>query len=229
MCGNPSGAEASDDDLTQAMPWIDQLRSANWIEASCVLLAAYILGCFTTGYYLVRARMGEDPRELGSGSVGARNVGRLLGWRGFLLTVFGDFGKGALAVWAAGHFATDDWLVALALLAVVTGHVWPAQLCFRGGKGMATSLGALLVYDWQLAVAFALLFAGGFAVLRKTVIPGLFALACLPLISAYLARGAAEVVGISALAGLVLIAHRKNLKTEFSNLRPTRNQDAPRA
>lgn len=229
MGSNPTGPVPSDDDLTQAMPWIEQLGSAKWSEASCILLAAYILGCFTAGYYLVRARMGEDLRELGSGSVGARNVGRLLGWRGFLLTGLGDFGKGALAVWAARHFTTDDRLVALALLAVVAGHVWPVQLRFRGGKGMATSLGALLVYDWQLAVAFALLFAGGFAVLRKTVLPGLFALACLPLISAYLARGAAEVVGISALAGLVLIAHRKNLMTEFSNSLADRNQDAPKA
>jgi len=202
---------------------MEQLRSANWSEAGWITLAAYVMGCFTTGYYLVRARTGQDLRELGSGSVGARNVGRLLGWRGFALTVLGDFGKGALAVWAVRHFTTDDRLVVLALLAVVAGQVWPAQLHFRGGKGMATSLGALVVYDWQLALAFALLFAGAFAALRRTVLPGLFALACLPLASAYLARGQAEVVGMTALAGLVLIAHRKNLMSEFSNFLERRN------
>ena len=66
---------------------------------------------------------------------------------------------------------------------------------------MATALGALLVYDWQLALAFALVFAAAFAALRKTVLPGLFALACLPLMSWYLGRGPAEVVGTAALAG----------------------------
>jgi acyl phosphate:glycerol-3-phosphate acyltransferase len=198
------------------MPWIEQLRSANWSEACCIGLAAYILGCLTTGYYLVRARTGRDLRDQGSGSVGARNVGRLLGWQGFVLTVLGDFGKGALAVWAARHFTTDDRLVVLAMLAVVAGHVWPAQLHFRGGKGMATSLGALLIYDWQAALAFALLFVGAFAALRRTVLPGLCALACLPLVSAYLARAQAEVVGLAGLAGLVLIAHRKNLMSEFA-------------
>lgn len=215
------------------MPWIEQLRSADWSQVGSISLAAYVLGCFTTGYYLVRARTGQDLRQLGSGSVGARNVGRRLGWQGFALTVLGDFGKGALAVWAARHFTTDDRLIALALLAVVAGHVWPAQLHFRGGKGMATSVGALLVYDWQLALAFALLFAGTFAMLRKTVLPGLFALACLPLLSAYLARGPVEVVGVTALAGLVLIAHRKNLMTEFSSLLERRNvhpnHDSPKA
>ncbi len=212
---------------------MEQLRSADWGEASCLGLVAYALGCFTTGYYLVRTRAGQDLREVGSGGVGARNAGRVLGWRGFVLTVLGDFGKGALAVWAARHFTTDDRLVVVAMLSVVAGHVWPAQLWFRGGKGMATALGALLVYDWQLAVAFALLFGGAFAALRKTVLPGLFALACLPLVSAYLARGEAEVVGTTTLAGLVLIAHRKNLMSEFTSFLERRNvhpkQNTPEA
>jgi acyl phosphate:glycerol-3-phosphate acyltransferase len=200
------------------MPWMEQLRSANWSEASWIALAGYTLGCFTTGYYLVRARTGQDLRELGSGSVGARNVGRLLGWPGFVLTMLGDFGKGILAVWAARHFTTDDRLVAVAMVAVVAGHIWPAQLYFRGGKGMATSVGALLVYDWQSALAFVLVFAVAFAALRKTVLPGLFALACLPLISAYLGRGQGAVIGVAGLAGLVLIAHRQNLLVEISTL-----------
>ena len=71
------------------MPWIEQLQSANWSQASYIALSAYLLGCFTTGYYLVRMRTGQDIRELGSGSVGAKNVGRILGWRGFLTTVLG--------------------------------------------------------------------------------------------------------------------------------------------
>ena len=198
------------------MPWMEQLRSADWPRASCIGLAAYALGCCTTGYYLVRWRTGQDIREAGSGNVGARNVSRLLGWRGFLATVLGDFGKGALAVWGARHFTTDERLVVLAMLGVVAGHLWPVQLRFRGGKGMATSLGALLVCDYQLALAFAFLFAGAFAVLRRTVVPGLFALACVPFASLFLRRGAAEVAGSAMLAGLVLLAHRKNLAAEIA-------------
>jgi acyl phosphate:glycerol-3-phosphate acyltransferase len=205
------------------MPWIEQLRSANWSEASWIALGAYVLGCFTTGYYLVRARTGQDLRELGSGSVGARNVGRLLGWPGFVLTMLGDFGKGVLAVWAARHFTADDRLVIVAMLAVTAGHVWPVQLYFRGGKGMATSVGALLVYDWQSALVFVLVFAGAFAALRKTVLPGLFAMACLPLASAYLGRGPSAVTGLTALAALVLIAHRQNLMKELQALLDRRN------
>jgi len=199
------------------MAWMDQLQPANWNRASGIAFGAYLLGCFTTGYYYVRFRTQQDIRELGSGSVGARNVGRILGWKGFLITLVGDFSKGALAVWMAQHFTPDNRLVALALMAVVAGHVWPAQLRFHGGKGIATSLGGLLIYDYRLALIFAVFFSGAFATLRKTVLPGLIAFACLPLASIYLYwdPDPGRVVAISGLAALILLTHRKNLSDEF--------------
>jgi len=205
------------------MPWIEQLQSANWRLGSSMALGAYSLGCFATGYYLVRMRTGLDIRELGSGSIGARNVGRVLGSIGFLVVLLGDLAKGAFAVWAAGHFTKDDRLVALAMLAVVAGHVWPVQLRFHGGKGIATSLGALLVYDYHLALAFIVLFVCAYAVLRKTVLPGLFAFACLPLVSVFLDQEHAKIVAMSVLAGIVLVAHRKNVMEEIWNLLERRN------
>jgi len=207
------------------MPWIDQLQPANWNQASGIAFGAYILGCFTTGYYYVRVRTDQDIRDLGSGSVGAKNVGRVLGWRAFWVTLLGDFAKGACAVWAAQHFTTDPRLVALALLAVVAGHIWPIQLRFQGGKGIATSLGGLLVYDYRLTLVYVLLFAGAFATLRRSVLPGLFAFACLPLASMYMYWGPEppKVVATSALAAMVLLAHRKNLSDEFSHFLERRN------
>ncbi len=200
------------------MPWIEQLRSADWANAGWVALAAYTLGCFATGYYLVRCKTGQDLRDLGSGTLGARNVGRVLGWRGFVLALLGDFGKGALAVWAAQHFSTDTSIVALAMIAVVVGHIWPVQLRFQGGKGAATSIGALCVYDFHLAVAFLLLFGGAAILLRKTIISGLLAYLCLPFVSYWLVRDGGNAVEItsfiSVLSALVLLAHRKNITTE---------------
>ena len=189
-----------------------------------MVLSAYCLGCFATGYYLVRWRTGQDLRELGSGNVGARNAGRVLGWRGFVLTLAGDFAKGALAVWGAAQLSPEEPVVTLALLAVVAGHIWPAQLRFRGGKGLATSLGGLVAYDFRLALTFGLLFAGGWALLRRTVLPGLLAVACLPLASTFLASDAPfatqcfRVLALAVLAGLVLTAHRHNLLAEFVHL-----------
>jgi glycerol-3-phosphate acyltransferase PlsY len=197
------------------MTWVDYLRSANWNQASGIGFCAYLLGCFAAGYYLVRSRLGEDVRELGSGSVGARNVGRILGKSGFLITLLCDFGKGALAVWLAHRFTKDERIVALAMVAVVAGHIWPAQLKFHGGKGMATSLGALLVFDPKLAMIYCVLFLGAFALLRRTVLPGLFALICVPLVALFFDQDRIEVVLMTFAAGLVLFAHRKNITEEF--------------
>jgi glycerol-3-phosphate acyltransferase PlsY len=207
------------------MVWIDQPQPTNWNQASVIAVGAYALGCLTTGYYYVRFRTDQDIREIGSGSVGAKNVGRVLGWPAFWVTLLGDFAKGVAAVWVAQHFTTDYRLVALALIAVVAGHVWPAQLRFHGGKGIATSLGGLLLYDYRLAFIFAVLFTGAFATLRKTILPGLFAFACLPLASMYMYWGPdrARVVAISLLAGLILWTHRKNLGDELSHFLEQRN------
>lgn len=199
------------------MPWLEQVQSAHWGAGSTVALGAYLLGCFATGYYLVRFRTGKDIRELGSGNVGARNVGRVLGKTGFLLTVVGDVAKGVFAVWAAKHFRAEEWMGAVALLAVVAGHLWPAQLGFRGGKGVATSLGALAVYDFHLALAFLVCFALAAAVMRKTLVPGLLGFIALPLASSYLGHARAEVVELSILAGLIVLAHRRNVMAAFSH------------
>jgi glycerol-3-phosphate acyltransferase PlsY len=191
-----------------------------------ILALSYILGSFTTGYYLVRWRLRQDIRETGSGNVGARNVARLLGTPGFAVTSAGDFLKGALAVWIALNFSHDSRLAGLSLLAVVIGHVWPVQLGFRGGKGAATSLGALAMYDFHLLLAFGILFALFLATLRRFTLAGLFAFACLPLAALYLAPEPGRAIIISLLTVIVLLAHRKNLLGEFSS-RPFREKIEP--
>jgi glycerol-3-phosphate acyltransferase PlsY len=202
------------------MTWIDNLHFANLNQVIALCLSAYALGCFTAGYYLVRYRTDKDIRELGSGSVGAKNAGRILGKSGFFLTLLFDFSKGALAILMTRHVIPDDRAVALAGIAVVTGHIWPMQLRFHGGKGMATSLGCLLAFDPRLAVAFAIFFVCLFIVMRKSVLPGLIALLCVPLAAEFADRGIEEVISLSILAGLVLLAHRKNIFDEIHHLIP---------
>lgn len=205
------------------MYWFENFLNAGLSEACWVALGAYALGCFSTGYYLVRCIRGEDLRTLGSGTLGARNAGRILGWRGFVLTLLGDFGKGAFALWATRNFASDQWMWFAALVGVVAGHIWPIQLRFTGGKGVATSLGALLVYDFRLALAYGALFSIGYAILRRTTLPGLLAFAILPWSSFFFelrtgVTGFVEVVGLFLLAAIVLLAHRRNLAEEFALL-----------
>jgi acyl-phosphate glycerol 3-phosphate acyltransferase len=208
------------------MALLEQLQSVAWERAAACGLGAYLLGCFSTGYYLVLARTGCDIRRVDSGATGARNVSRVLGATGFFLTVAGDFGKGALAVWAAGKMCGNDFAAALALLAVVLGHIWPAQLRFQGGKGVATSLGGLLLFDWRLAVAYAVSFAFLFLLTRRTILPGLFAYACLPLVAQGFDPDPVRTTVIALLAGLVLVAHRNNFVEEIPALAAWRGATA---
>jgi glycerol-3-phosphate acyltransferase PlsY len=200
------------------MAWMEQLQAMDGGQATACAAGAYVLGCFATGYYLVRARTGRDIREIESGNIGARNVSCVLGKTGFFLTVLGDVAKGVLAVWAARRFTGSDVLAALAMLAVVVGHIWPAQLFFRGGKGVATSLGALVVYDYQLVIAYVVIFAAGFALSRRTILPGLFAYICLPIVSYWLDHDGLKVGIVAILSVLVLFAHRNNFVEEIPAL-----------
>jgi acyl phosphate:glycerol-3-phosphate acyltransferase len=201
------------------MELIEHLQLANWPRASACAAAAYFIGCFTTGYYLVRARTGKDIRETGSGSAGARNVGRVLGKSGFWLTVVGDFFKGVLAVCLARQMANDDFCTAVAVTAVVAGHLWPAQLKFHGGKGVTTSLGALLAFDYRLAFTFAAVFVAIFIFARKMLLPAMFAFVCLPAACWFFTRNDLTTCAMTALSAAILFAHRKNLAEELIALK----------
>jgi glycerol-3-phosphate acyltransferase PlsY len=94
---------------------------------------------------------------------------------------------------------------------VVAGHVWPAQLGFRGGKGVSTSLAGLLIYDWRLALIYVVFFVGGLALTRRSVAASLAAFALLPGASWWLGGDETQIWGISVLAGLIIMAHHRNV------------------
>ncbi|HEV2147614.1 MAG TPA: glycerol-3-phosphate acyltransferase [Longimicrobiaceae bacterium] len=181
------------------------------VTTACAVVAAYLLGCFSTGYYLVSWRTRADVRAQGSGSTGARNAGRVLGGGGFALVLLGDAAKGAAAVGLAGALGAGRPGMLVAALAVVAGHLFPAQLGFRGGKGAAMLLGALLVLDPWTAAGGLGIAALAAAALRRTVAGSLVAYVLLPAVPLVLHRPAPEVFGVAGLAALVLVGHREHL------------------
>lgn len=114
------------------------------MAAIAAVVASYCLGCLNAAYYCVRASRRQDIRALGSGNGGARNAGRLFGARAFVFVLLVDAAKGIVAVvlglWAGGASLVSG----LCALAVVAGHIWPVQLGWRGGKGVATASGAIV-------------------------------------------------------------------------------------
>jgi len=198
------------------------------ITAIVAVLASYALGCFSTGYYLFRLRTGGDIRTHGSGSAGARNVGRALGRSAFAITLAVDVVKGALAVWAARYIGLSPTEVVLTMLSVVAGNIWPLQLGFRGGKGMATGLGALLAFDPKFLIPSLLLFCLLLALSRQLTLSGLGVLVLLPTVAAFRGHPGLQISGIALLVGMILFAHRTNIRAIFRELRPKQDQSTVR-
>jgi glycerol-3-phosphate acyltransferase PlsY len=119
-----------------------------------VLAIAYLLGAIPFGYLLVRWRTGTDVRRAGSGNIGATNVMRTTGRAAGVLTLLLDIGKGYAAVWIAGRLTGQDSLwMSMAALGVMAGHGYPVFLGFKGGKAVASFVGAFLcLTPWALAV-----------------------------------------------------------------------------
>ncbi|MBI3957186.1 MAG: glycerol-3-phosphate acyltransferase [Chloroflexi bacterium] len=180
------------------------------------LLLSYLLGCFSSAYYLVRWRTGEDVRVHGSGNAGATNAGRVLGKWGFVIALMGDVGKGALAVLLAGWLTGGDlWAMGLAVPAAVIGHIWPVQMGWRGGEGFATAIGGFVALDPPLIGI-----VGGISLIlylatRKRSLAGLVALLIAAPTLLLLARPTAELVGLLLVIGVMLWAFRRHIRSLF--------------
>ena len=182
-----------------------------------VTLASYILGCFSAAYYLFRFSTGDDIRAHGSGNPGARNIGRQLGPLAFVATFLIDCIKGTASVWLARYFELAETAVILAMLAVVAGHIWPAQLGFRGGKGVATVIGAILAFDYKLLIPSVLLLTVAALLMKNFTLAGLIALALLPLTAAFFGYGGPVLAGMFILTALIALAHRGNIREIISS------------
>jgi len=124
------------------------------VETFGPLLLAYAIGCVSFAALAGRIK-GVDVRAHGSGNPGATNVGRLLGRRWGTAVLVLDIVKGLLAVLllSVPPSALDGSGRGPVALAVVVGHVWPVTSRFRGGKGVATLIGAMLALEWRAALA----------------------------------------------------------------------------
>ena len=176
-----------------------------------IILLGYAIGCFSTGFYLVQWRTKQDIRILGSGATGARNVGRILGKVGSVIVLLGDTLKGALAIWIALFFQLNPIGVSGMAIAVVAGHIWPAQLGFRGGKGLATGIGAIFIFAPLLALAILLLAAVLAGIFQQLTIGTLSAVAIAPLVAFLLGYPPSVWGGVVVMVVMVLYAHRENI------------------
>jgi len=173
-----------------------------------VCLVSYLMGSVTFGPLLAAAR-GVNLRAVGSGNIGATNVMRAVGKKAALVTLVGDLLKGSLAILLATAFLDGQLEIGLCGVAAVLGHNFPVFLGFRGGKGVATTLGVLLAYVPGLGALFVGTWA---AVFRWRRISSLAALCGFVAISmAGVLVYSAERPVILILALMAVLTHRQNI------------------
>ncbi len=182
--------------------------------------AFYLLGCLTSGYYVVWMFKRTDIRDHGTGTTGARDVGKVLGPWGLVITSALDLMKGASAVWLATTYGTGEWIGTAAVVLVVIGHVWPVQLGFRGGRGVMPAIGGVSLLDPTLMLVLVALLLPVYAVLRRLTLSGMIIVAFAPVISFVLDRSATTLILLCFLSPIVLIAHRRSLMIDLGLSKP---------
>ena len=191
-------------------------------------IIAYLVGSISSSVIISKKMAGFDVREKGSGNAGTTNVLRSVGKKAALITLICDIFKGVVAIAIAVLVGTiakteaidDAVLVQVASVAVILGHTFPIFFGFKGGKGVATSLGVILLLNWKVGL-ICLVFAISLMALTRMVSLGsisaaiLFPILAIPFQAGFIVEGNYFIFAI-IMAFIVIFNHRSNLKRIFN-------------
>jgi glycerol-3-phosphate acyltransferase PlsY len=185
------------------------------MTAALWILLGYLVGSCPTGYLVVRLIRGEDIRNFGSGNIGATNVGRVMGKPWSVAVAIFDMVKGGLMILAAWILGVrEPWILSLTGVAGVLGHNFPVWLGFKGGKGVATSFGAVALFDffdpWP-ALLGGLVWYGTMKGSRYVSLASMVSLSAVPIFLAFFGADRAYVITAAGLALLTILRHRANI------------------
>lgn len=183
---------------------------------SITFIIAYLIGSIPTGYLIVKAKTGQDIRQVGSGSTGATNVKRVLGTPYFFIVMLLDALKGAVPVLLAIFFVSFKSEIGLpaviAAIAVILGHSKPLFLKFKGGKSVATGVGTILALNWIVGLIIAAIW-GTITYFSKYVSLGsIIAVLFAPILMFVFHQPIAYVVYCAIGAVYIVYLHRENIK-----------------
>ncbi len=176
-----------------------------------LVVVAYLCGSIPTGILLSRRR-GVDPRDIGSGNIGATNVARAAGATAGFLTLVGDTLKALLPVLVAKSLGLGSTVVALVGLAAFLGHLYSCFLGFQGGKGVAATFGVLLGLAPLGAALLVVVFVATVAIGRYVSAASLLAAALTAPILLSIGYSAPTVLAGFLMSVLVAIRHRDNIR-----------------
>ena len=175
------------------------------------VICAYLLGSIPFGLLVTRALGEPDPRTAGSKNIGFTNVLRISGKKAGLLTLFGDIGKGVLAVILAQSLGASRPWDLLVGFSVILGHIFSVFLAFKGGKGVATALGSVLGLDALLGLCLLGVWIGTALIFRYSSGGALAAFSAFPILVFFLREDSYLLFFSLAVFGLIVFCHQENI------------------
>jgi glycerol-3-phosphate acyltransferase PlsY len=189
-------------------PWCGQ--NVTVVAVLSVVVLAYLLGTFPSAD-LVARHYGVDVTKSGSGNPGASNVVRLIGWKAGAVVLIADAAKGAIA--AAVGLALDGHRGAYILGgAAVLGHVFPIWRKFKGGRGVATGAGVLLVVYPLITAGLAVVWIAIARGLHKASVASIVCAIAAPVIIVLVGGSALDIAVVSGVAVMIIVRHGSNLR-----------------
>ncbi len=206
----------------------------SWAVSLGVVLAAYLLGSFPTGYLLGKYLKGIDIREHGSGSTGATNVLRTIGKTAGLTVLLTDISKGAIAV-ALVRFLYNynpdllpetwkPWLIIVTALTAILGHSKSVWLGFTGGKSVATGIGVVLLVNPWLALGTLSAFGITIAVSKIVSLSSIIGALTLIILAVTLGQPLPYIIFATLAGGYVVLRHRTNIQRILAGEEPKLGQ-----
>lgn len=183
-------------------------------------IAGYALGSIPTGLLVARWQRGVDIRQHGSGNIGMTNVLRAVGKGAAALTLLGDLLKGLVPVLLACTWLMSPWGIALVALATIIGHLYPMFAGFRGGKGVATALGASIPLLPVPLIAALIVWTACLAIRRQVSLGSLAAATALPIAAWLWGAPAAYVIYALLAAALIWYRHKENIRRLLAGTEP---------
>jgi glycerol-3-phosphate acyltransferase PlsY len=174
-------------------------------------MAGYLLGSIPFGVVVSKAMGLPDPRTVGSKNVGFTNVLRMSGKKAGILTLIGDMGKGWVMGWAAMHWLTDERFIMLVALSAILGHIFSSFLNFKGGKGVATALGAVLGLSPSIGFLLLLIWLGAVAIWRYSSGGALASFGFFPVLAIVNEQRPEFLVFSLVVSALIWVKHRDNI------------------
>ncbi len=181
------------------------------------IAAAYIIGSLSSAIIVCKLWGLPDPRSQGSNNPGATNVLRIGGKLPAVVTMLGDGSKGFIPTLLLAHLNFPAWVIGGAMLAALLGHIYPVFFGFKGGKGVATAMGAFLGLSWLLGAVLIATWAGIIAVTRVSSLGAIVATILASLVAWIVLHDVTLTAIIAAMSVILLYRHKENIMRLFAN------------